>query len=201
MVTRFFIQYSGTAPTSAQLNTFAASIGTAWGTDIKPGCSTGLLLESILCEDLSSPTSAVGNAAIGVNGTRAGAQLPAGVAFVVSYEIARRYRGGHPRGYWPIGTQSDIYTPQQWTAGLVSAMNTDFPAFFTAVQGAGWAAAGTLAQVNVSYYSGFTVYTNPITGRARNRPNLRVTPVQDVVTGYIARANIGSQRRRNKYSP
>jgi hypothetical protein len=51
--------------------------------------------------------------------------------------------------------------------------------------------------VNVSYYNGFTVVTNPTTGRARNVPTLRGTPVVDTVTGIVARVQVGSQRRRN----
>src|ERR1700688_1026401 len=114
IVTRFFIQYAGTAPTNTQLNTFAASVGTAWGTDLKALNGTTVALDTVICEDLTTTSAAVGEAGGNVAGTRGGNVLPAATAFVTSYTISRRYRGGHPRGYWPFGVQADLATAQTW---------------------------------------------------------------------------------------
>jgi hypothetical protein len=197
VVTRFFVSYSGTAPTAAQLNTYAAAMITNWGTDLKSLCNAQVKITECVVEDLSSPTSAIGAAVGSTAGTLAGATLTGGTAFVVSYTIARRYRGGHPRGYWPFGDAVTLNDPQTWTAGFTGNVNADLGAFFTDALAAGWTGAGTLLHVNVSYYEGFTVVTNPITGRARNVPTLRATPLVDTVTGIVARTQVGSQRRRN----
>jgi hypothetical protein len=196
VVTRFFIAYAGTAPTSAQLVTFANAVGTAWGTNLKSLCSSQVELTSVTAEDLTSATAAVGASGFATLGTRAGDSMTAQLAAVVSYTIARRYRGGHPRGYWPFGVDTDIATPQTWANAFITASNTGIEAFFTAVLAAGWTGAGALTHVNVSYYHGFTVVTNPTTGRARNVPTLRGTPLVDTVSAAVTQVTVGTQRRR-----
>jgi hypothetical protein len=98
-----------------------------------------------------------------------------------------------------MGTPSDSSQPGQWNNAFVTAVQTGVTNFFTAVLGAGWTGAGTLTHVNVSYYSGFHVVTDPLTGRARNVPLVRVSPVIDTVTTIVARASFGEQRRRNQF--
>lgn len=198
-VSRFFIQYTGTAPTNAQLNTFAASISTAWGTNLKALTDTSTELFHVDAIDLTSATAAVGSNSTTTLGTRAGSQLDAAACAVVSYKIGRRYRGGHPRGYWRFGVQADLSGARIWTVGFTTAVKTGIDAFYTAIEGAGWAGAGTLTQVNVSYYKGFTVITNPLTGRARNVPTLRAVPVVDLVTSTVAQSSVGIQRRRVEF--
>jgi hypothetical protein len=197
-LTRFFIQYTGTAPTNAQLATFNASIATAYTADLKAhiDASTLTQIETI---DLSSSTSAVAITAESITGSSGGANLPDDLCMVISYEIGRRYRGGHPRGYWRFGDGGQYGDSGHWSAGFITTTNTAFNAFFTALFAAGWTGAGTLTQVNVSYYSGFTVVTNPITHRARNVPTLRVAPTVDTVTSIVARSSFGSQRRRTAF--
>lgn len=56
-------------------------------------------------------------------------------------------------------------------------------------------------QVNVSYYEGFEVVTDPVTGRSRNVPQLRPGgPVVDKITGFSINPKLGSQRLRNLHS-
>lgn len=199
-LTRFYTQYTGTAPTNAQLTTFDASIATAYTANLRALCDAPCVLTQIESADLSSATGAVDTSAVSIAGTRATANaLPAQVCMVNSYEISRRYRGGHPRGYWRQGVPADLATDQTWAAAFISAVNTGMSAFYTAIAAAGWTAAGTLTHVNVSYYNGFTVVINPITGRARNVPTLRVSPVIDTVSSVVARTSIGTQRRREAF--
>jgi hypothetical protein len=153
-------------------------------------------LTQIESEDLTSATGAVDTSVESVVGSRAGSALPSSTSLVSSYTIARRYRGGHPRAYWPFGADSDLLSETQWTSAFPTACDTGINAYFAALVAAGWSGAGTLTHVNVSYYEGFTVVTNPITGRARNVPTLRVSPVVDLVTAVHSRSSIGTQRRR-----
>lgn len=200
-VTRFYITYTGTAPTAAQLNTFAALIGTSFGTVLKGAMDTSSSLAAVTCEDLTSSSGAVGSANPAITGTLAGAPMGASTCFVVSYTIGRRYRGGHPRGYWRFGVAADLLTPQQFSAGFAAVIAGDMATFFGDILAGGWASAGVLTQSNVSYFHSFTVVTNPITGRARNVPTPRVGgPLIDTVTAYVGRVSVGSQRRRNQFS-
>lgn len=198
-LSRFYIGYTGTAPLVADLVTFNTAVATAYGADLKTLLPPVNVLTQIETIDLTSPTSAVAIDTVSVAGTRSGSPVPAQVCLVSSYEIARRYRGGHPRGYWPWGVQTDIASAGSWATAFTSACTTGLNSFFTALVAAGWSGAGTLSQKNVSYYSGFTVVTNPVTGRARNVPTLRVTPLQDPVTSIVSRISYGTQRRREAF--
>lgn len=195
--TRFYMKYGGTAPTNAQLNTFATAVGTAWASNIAPLTGDDYTLTEVDVEDLTSATAAIGVATVSHIGTRSGSQLPASTVMVIAYAIDRRYRGGHPRGYWNYGVEADLATPQTWTSGFIASAGPDTVNFINAVAAAGWSGAGTLSQVSVSYYSGFVASENPITGRWRNIPKPRVATVVDDVVGVTARTRVGSQRKRN----
>lgn len=196
VITRFFLHYSGTAPANADLVTFAQGIAGQYGTNLKALAHPDVTLVSVTCTDLTSSSGAIGVYASGTVGTRTGSPLTANAALIISYQIARRYRGGHPRGYWPFGIAADISTEQTWGSTFLTTAKTDIDAFINAILAAGWTGAGTLTHVNVSYYSGFTVVTNPVTHRARNAPTLRGTPITDLVVARVPQALVGSQRRR-----
>jgi len=198
-ISRFFERYSGTAPSNADLATFCAAVGTAWGANLKSLMDTGGALLEVDAIDLSSSTGAGGSSVSTISGTRGASFIGGSSCLVTSYRIARRFRGGHSRGYWPFGIQTDLNDRNTWKSTFTSAALTGFNAFFTAVAAAGWGAAGTVDHVTVSYYSGFSVVTNPITHRARNVPTLRGTPVVDAVQSVFCNAQLGSQRRRDAY--
>jgi hypothetical protein len=196
VVTRFFYRYTGTAPSPTDLNTFCAAVSAGWFADIIGMCYTTVTLVDCVAVDLSSPSGSQGAFSDPTAGTRTGTELPADASLVASYTFGRRYRGGHSRGYWPMGVAEDLDSPQDWSAAFTTDALTAVEGFFGTVDASGWSGAGTLSHVSVSYYLGFHVVTNPVTGRARNVPTLRSVPVVDAVTGYVARTRIGSQRRR-----
>jgi hypothetical protein len=198
-LTRFFVHFSGSAPSPAQLATFDTAVIAAYNTDIKPLVDSNTELLQVESIDLTSSTGAVDITAASIIGTRSGASLNASDCVVASYEIARRYRGGHPRGYWKLGTQTDLFDPGHYSPTAVALFTTGLNAFFTAVFGSGWSGAGSLTHVSVSYYDGNTVVISPTTGRARNVPVLRVSPIIDPVTALEVRNQIGSQRRREQF--
>jgi hypothetical protein len=158
--------------------------------------STNLSSNGVGVEDLSSSSGATAVANTSWAGTRAGTEIAAQVAMDIRYLIARRYRGGKPKGFWPFGVQADQVDVSHWVTAFASTSATDFAAFITAIVGAGWAGAGTLTHVNVSYYAGFTAIARP-PFRTRNVNTLRPGgPITDLVTGYQADTQFGSQRRR-----
>jgi hypothetical protein len=196
VVTRFFYRYTGSAPSPSDLNTFCAAVSAGWFADILPMVVPQVVLLNCTAVDLSSPSGSEGVFSDPTAGTRSGAELPADASLVASYTFGRRYRGGHSRGYWPMGVAGDLNDAQHWNSTFTTDALTAIEGFFGTVDASGWSGAGTLSHVSVSYYLGFHVVTNPVTGRARNVPTLRSTPVVDAVTGYVARNRIGSQRRR-----
>lgn len=194
---RIFIHYSGTTPTGSDLNTFCNSVATAWGTNLKSLANTNTIQGPITAQELSTNSGPIGAGTTSNTGTRTGTSLTAATSVNVRFQIARRYRGGKPKVFLPFGVVGDLSNQTLWGSSFVSAVGTGWANFMTAVLAAGWSGAGTLEHENVSYYSGFTAVVNPITGRYRNVPTLRATPVQDTITGYSVDSQVGSQRRRN----
>ena len=199
IVTRFFAQYAGTPPSAPELDTFAQAVWGAWDDSLVSLTPVNVGLDQVEVTDLTSDVAPVGNYVQRDAGTRAGDPVSIGTAMVVSYEIARRYRGGHPRGYWPEGVSLDLGTLQTWTVDFVTEAQAQHDGFWAAVSDAGWSGAGTITPINISYFSGFTVVTNPTTGRARNVPTLRGAPVVDAITARRCRTKVGTQRRRLQY--
>jgi hypothetical protein len=199
VINRFFMQYSGTAPIAAELDTLANAIITHWTADLAPLHSVDVQLFNAVLEDLSSPTAAVGASNTSSVGTRTGGVLGAGVAAVMKEAINRRYRGGHPRVYLPAGVTSDLQTMRTWTSSFITNLGVGWSSFISDIGGSVWSGGGTLLPVNVSYYTGFTNHTFP-SGRVRPVPNVRSTPIIDVIQGFETNGILGSQRRRNLQS-
>lgn len=195
-INRLHFSYTGTAPSVGSLAAFAATSLTAFATALAPSTGDNKTFASVEAVDLSSPTSAVATATGATAGALGGAILPADVAMVISATVARRYRGGHPRSYLPVGDATKLNSDVLWDGAFVTAVHTAWIGFQTAVGGAGWAGAGTVAPVNVSYYFGYHNVLYP-SGRRVDVPSLRVGgPVVDLITAYVARARVGTQRRR-----
>lgn len=192
---RQYYQYTGAAPSVGDLNAFAAGVFTEVGTVIAPVMTADRVNTEVVVTDLTSATSAEG-LSVGTNtGTRVGTELPAATCLLQSLEIARRYRGGHPRTYWPFGAEADLNDPQTWTdtfVGVATGALGDLDGFVGANPPAG---VTGLVPVNVSYYKGFTVFLGT-TGRARNVSTPRAAAVIDPVVGTLVRTGIAIIRRR-----
>src|SRR6201997_4312324 len=172
-----FWSYTGGTPSAANLSTIAGLIGTAWATNLASLMTTAGALSEVDVTDLASNTGAVGTSTTSHAGTRSGLEPTTGTCLVAKYTIARHYRGGKPKGFWPFGLTSDLVDQHLWSTAFVSACNTGFAAFQSGVNGlvGGPITLGT--QQNVSYFSG--TQTNPSTSKwaRRNRPAPRGTPL------------------------
>jgi hypothetical protein len=196
IINRMYFQYSGSSPTAAQLNTMASTVATAWNSDMGSVTNSGYTLTEVIIEDLNSSTGAVGTATVSHGGPRGGNGSSLAQAMLVNFTLARRYRGGKPRIYLPPPASTDYNTPDAWTTGVITATTTAIQSFISGIIAAVWTGGGTLTQVNVSYYEGFTVFTGP-TGRARNIPKLRTGgPQVDAITSSAANIKPANQRRR-----
>lgn len=198
VVTRFFMHYTGSAPTPAQLNTLATAISVAWTNRLQGLHTLDKNIDSITIEDLTSSTGAVGVWTGQISGTLAENPLPAGTALLLNYSVARRYRGGKPRQYLYVGSQARLSNPQFWVGAFLTTTLTDWGLFIGDIKAAPWAGATIDQQVNVSFYSGYTNFTGP-TGRIRARSTPRVgAAVVDNIIATSANTRFASQRRRNR---
>lgn len=194
-IVRFFIKYSGSAPSDADMVTYATAIGTAFDDNLASLMSTQYHCIECISTDLSSPTAAEGAGTFDSPGTRSGTTIPASLCLLEKLHVARRYRGGHPRTYWPFGVAADQEDAQTWDSSFLTAAATALSAWDAALTALDIGSATTVSQVNVSYYNGFTVHTG-VTGRARNVPTVRSSPVIDTITAASVATGMASQRRR-----
>lgn len=201
MRNRVFMQYSGTL-SLVDLGTLLANASTGWSTNMSPLLSTSFSVLGFTGTDLSTPSSpqAVNNTVL--TGAVAGSPSEAAIAAIIKLKIARRYRGGHPRFYLPGVPVANYATGSvnQWSSTFLNSLAAAFSAFIARAVLTPPAAVGTLIQVNVSYFSGFTNKTFP-SQRIRPVPTLRGAPIVDAVISYTVNPRIGSQRRRNQQSP
>lgn len=196
VATRLFFRYSGGPPNSSDCVTLAASIYTA-AAAMHALWEPGTDLTGVKVTDLSSNTSGVGEHSQVTSGSGSTASMPGSVSVLVNYLINRRYRGGKPRSYLPFGSEIDIATRQTWTAAFVTSVNSALSTFFSAVIGTTGGSTDITSHVNVSYYEGFLVETNPVTGRTKNVAKPRPVPVVDDILSWQTSSRPGSQRRRN----
>jgi hypothetical protein len=192
---RFFLAYSASAPTAANCATLASDIAAAWATDIGGAISSDWALTEVDVLDIASDSGLSGQWTGSDAGTNTGTPLPAPTAINVEFDIARRYRGGKPRIFWPPATESELANMSTWDSTFVGTFNTGVTSFFAAIAALSIGAMGALSHVNLSYYQGFVNVTNS-SGRTRAAPKYRPVATVDPISGYATKAEIGSQKRR-----
>lgn len=184
------VHYSGATPDSATLSTWLSTI-------VEPACATlyndegstdltGISIEAI---DLSSSTGASASVTFTATGTRAGDFAPASASVISSWEIIRRYRGGHPRTYWPFGTAGTYAASSSklWDPGFIADVTLKVDAWTALMTTATIGATVFDDLVNVSYID---KALNPVP------PYRRAVPVVDTIVSHVEKQRICSQRRR-----
>jgi hypothetical protein len=192
---RFFLAYTGAAPTNTDLATFAAAVASSYLGRLSGLPTSDRVLTEVDVTDLTSSTAARGVATTSHAGTNGGASLPADVCALESREVLRRFRGGHGRIYWPFGSEAELHDAQTWKSTFVTNMEANLVSFYIDLVSAPWSGATLTQYVTPSYYHGFTVHTG-VTGRARNVPTVRTTPLVDIVVSSVVKPGIASQRKR-----
>lgn len=186
----FHISWSGATPNAASLAAWLTDVWIpAWDTMFAaeaPSSAATVQHEAI---DLTSAEGASAVVADTTAGGRTGDFAPASAAVLASWEINRRYRGGHPRTYFPFGTAGTYQADsnRDWADSFIADCQAKLNAFLAAVQGHDISGTEFAALVNVSYYD---KVETPLP------PYRRTTPQVDTITSVIVRSRICSQRRR-----
>src|SRR5262245_23053982 len=175
-----FLQYTGNAPIAGDLNSISVQAGNAWNASFAGLVNTSAALTEVICQDLASDMGQQGNAVVNHVGTRAGALIPVNVACVLSWHIARRYRGGHPRSYAPFGVGADVSAGHLWNTGAQQAFQSGANAFLTAMN-AITIGGSSYFLINVSYHTAHA---------------LRPVPTRDPILSVSVDDRIDTQRRR-----
>lgn len=196
---RIFFSYTAAGPSAADLTTFLTTVANSWGTNLSALQCTNCSLTSLEATDLTSATAAQQVFSTSKVGTASGQVAVTGAAAIIKFKIARRYRGGHPRFYFAGFQASQVVTPPALQSAFTTLLASDWGAFINGCIATPPASMGTVAHVNVSYFSGFSNKLFP-SGREHPVPTLRGTPTVDTVISYSVNPNVGSQRRRNQQS-
>lgn len=180
---KYYLHYSGAAPSNSDILDYL--VGIESGVEAAYGAEMSVDNEctEFQMTDLTSDTGSENALSLSFYGVRTGDFQPASVAMVASMEIARRYRGGHPRKYLPWGTSGTMASgsTKDWDPDFVGDCQTKFDTLMTNLVGITFGATTWDEIVNVSY----------VTAKAR-----RTDALVDVVVGHIIRPRICTQRRR-----
>ena len=177
----FYLQYTGTAPQVADLASVMAAVQAAWTTNIAPLAATTTALTTLTAADLTNTTASYNSISITpVPGTRTGTANPSNSALVSSWQINHRYRGGHPRTYWPIGVTTDVSSGSQWSATFRPLALSSIQAFRTALN-AITTGATSYKMVSVSRRQGGVLIPTP-------------TPFS--INGVVVHGRVDTQRLR-----
>lgn len=179
----YYVQYSGTAPSSSDLNNYLIAIATPIETAYEAEMSVDNELTEYVITDLTSSTGATSSLARSAFGSRSGDFNPASVAVVISNHINRRYRGGHPRKYLSWGTSGTFASgsTKDWDSAFITDCEAKYTAMLAGIVGV--TEGGTTFSVNVSV-------------SYRNAGAVRVTAVVDPIVSSSMATRVCSQRRR-----
>jgi len=153
----------------------------SYNTNMMSQFPTNVTLRSVQAIDLTSSTGGVAifaSTGAGTGGSNIGA---AQNCVLVSHKIARRYRGGHPRTYFPSPSSINLQDPQHWTTTLITTFQTKYNAFVTGVIG--------------TVVTGNTI-DNHVSVSFRSGGGPRAIPVVDVISSSVAEVQVATQRRR-----
>jgi len=100
-------KFSGGGPSVGDLTTMGDALAGDWESLMTPYQDADTALTGVKLTDLTSALSAQTTIGADLVGTRTGAYLPASASVLVTYDVAVRYRGGHPRNYISVGVQAE----------------------------------------------------------------------------------------------
>jgi hypothetical protein len=195
-LTRFHMKYTGSV-SSTDATTLCGTLASSWETRMAPNTGTNYTLIATQVLDLGSNTGVNVIVPVSHVGTNAAAGVPAGVAFVMSAHVAKRYRGGHSRVYIPGMAQTDLSDTNTWTVAFQATVSTAWTGMLSDFMSSPPAGVSALSQVTVHQYSSNKA-DFPDGVPSGNPPWPLADPSTIPITGWSANPQVGSQRRRNQ---
>lgn len=196
VLTRLHFRFAGGPLDNAQANTWAESmVGSAAALDAWMHTDTELVLISVT--DLSTSSAGVGSYPADITGSLTGDPLPLATAFLVNYQISRRYRGGRPRNYLPAGDGTKLETAREWTSGFVTLVEDNWNTFIADCISDAPAGITDVAHVNVTYYGPPNYTKGVLPERVKTYSTKLAVPLVDDINTASYSAIPSSQRRRS----
>jgi hypothetical protein len=185
---------STAAWSQSNLDLLAQTIYTAATANFIPFMGNNVDTRQVTSTDLGSSTGLgslyTHSPTVGLLGTPL---EPSSLCMVIQNRIASRYRGGHPRTYYPLYTQQYMATENTWQPANVATAATKVVAFVSAVISAAYSGSpGALQHVIPRYlYS----HTDDPVHHKYTKTRIGLEGVH-VVNSYFGNGRVGSQRRR-----
>jgi hypothetical protein len=176
-------------PGITDMNGLADDLRTAYGDHLMSPRNIDATLEQCVATWYDgSGGVVVGASAAPVVGTDGGPALTGQVALVLSWRIARSYRGGHPRSYLAGWSQTSLDTAVKWSDDLIGTMQDAGEAFLGAVNGTELGVSGHVTLGTLSWF---------VAGGSELVPReYRDTPVFFPIGSVVAKPGVATQRRR-----
>lgn len=179
---------------ATDIDTLALTCLTACGTALKTQSGNNVSWTQCAAVDLSN---SAGLSAVHVTpvtiGTLPNSLEPASLCAVTKNVIGARYRGGHPRTFWPLNVANNMSDESHWGPTPVSTIQTAVNNWFAAVETAAYTVSGAALQnVIVRYQYTYTNDTVHHKWLKEKQPPATVFPCSQ----HIVQAQVGTQRRR-----
>lgn len=194
--TSFYMKYTN-AMSQADATTLSNTLGTSWNTRLAPLTAPQAQLTFVRVIDLNSQSGVVVQTAQVHVGTATGAAVTAGVALVLSAHVAFRFRGGHPRVYLPMMSQSNLVDQNTWNATFQGTIVTAWTGMLNDLAAAPPTGVGAMSQI---YWHTHSSNKNDFPGGppTTKPPWPLATPVPHPITSWSCNPQVASQRRRNQ---
>jgi hypothetical protein len=179
-------KYTGGSTTSVELDTFCNSFGSAWNTHFAGLYPASTRLTGVVAYDMTAPDAPQGQAGFATPGSRVGTMLPAQVACCVTWKVNYRWRGGHPRTYFPFGVTGDLADAAHFNQTFTDPVDTACEAFRAQVN-------SLLLGSKVGYMALVRRQHTPIKGQP---PVNFDPPLVLVINGSEVDTRVDTQRRR-----
>jgi len=179
---------------SANLTSLVNAASSAFATRFASHMPVSVSLRDVRAVDIGAAVPAVGENTTVHPGTGTGTAFSASSGCcVISNHIGARYKGGHPRSYWPFGTQQDVANEFQFTTTFIGviaqAMANYIEDIVIALPGSGAGAANHCVPL----------YTYEVVNDSLNHKYKRIRnglKAVYTVQSYSANLTYGTQRRR-----
>lgn len=196
ILTRLHFAFTGGPLTNAQANTWAENIvSSAAALDGFMEASTEITLVTVT--DLSTSSAGVGSYPADITGSLSGGQIPLATAFLVNYQISRRYRGGRPRTYLPAGDTTSLLNTREWTSGFVSSVTAIWNTFLADCLSDAPAGITDVYHCNVTYYGPPNYTKGVLPERVKTYSTKLAVPIVDRINTATYSNIPSSQRRRS----
>jgi hypothetical protein len=190
-----FLSYSGGPPDDATALALAHDFFTSFA-ELANLAHNSVTLTGCRVTDLSSDSTGDALYSAAAPGMLTGDRIPISSCLLINYSIGRRYRGGKPRNYFPLGDSESLQDDRTWSAGFVTDCQEGWGDVIAAIQGTGESGTTIESHVNVSYYLSSVGSITDDGKRGKTTPTRRETPLVNATVGFSVASRVASQRRR-----